>query len=65
MTAITCAMNWMITWITISALMSTSRFNRHAAAEATPMKTTEKHGNCLVGCSRANAPKNRPSAAAA
>src|SRR5579871_3065818 len=64
-TATIWAMNWTRTWVTISALMTTSRAKKHAKADKMPTKSTEKAGNCRFGCNRAKTLKNRPSAAAA
>src|SRR5689334_1924449 len=58
-------MNCTSTWITMSALISTSRFNKQQSAEQTPMNTRENVGNLPVGCNWENGRKNLPSTAAA
>src|SRR5687767_5356164 len=45
--------------------MSVSSSSRHATADATPANATENDGKRPDGCSRANAGKKWPSAAAA
>src|ERR1041384_1682788 len=58
-------MNCTSTWITISALISASSVNRHATADASPRKATEKPGKLPVEVRRPKGRKKRPSTAAA